>query len=193
MKLYHYSVETFQNGDDELIGDYKQQYKVYEPYILCLQKNRDLFNVMLYMARYHQVCAEDKGYRMFSYWVKDATEAVFEYVRKMEFEGVSASRITGVYYCESVEQAKKYLTEDCINSAGFKKEDISLFEVELDNDVIFAYDQSFFNEAYEYIEQFNVDDAFQCARCYYRGDRKEKPLIEIISEGKNKIVRKIEF
>lgn len=38
MKLYHYSVETFQNGDDELIGDYKQQYKVYEPYILCLQK-----------------------------------------------------------------------------------------------------------------------------------------------------------
>ena len=193
LKLYHYSVETFQVADDELVGDYKNQYLVYEPYIICLQNHKNLFEVMLYMARYNQVCAENKGNRMFSYWVKDAAEAVFEYIRTTEFPEDSASRIKGIYYCESIEQAVKYLTEDCINTAGSKKDDVSLFEVELEKDMFYAYDQSFFNEAYEYIEKFDVESAVQCARYYFSGNRKEKPLIEIISEERNKIVKRIEF
>ncbi|MCD7744949.1 MAG: hypothetical protein LUI13_06685 [Lachnospiraceae bacterium] len=193
MKLYHYSVESFPAGDDELIGDYKHQYSMYEPYILCLRNHKNLFDIMLYMARYNQVCAEDKGKRMFSFWAKDATEAVFEYVRTMEFAEASASRITGIYYCESSEQAIKYLTEDCINTAGFKKEDVSLFEIELEKDIFFTYDQSFYNEAYEFIKKFDVENAVQCARCYFNGNRKENPRIEIISEERNKIVRRIEF
>ena len=118
LKLYHYSVETFQAADDELVGDYKNQYLVYEPYIICLQNHKNLFEGMLYMARYNQVCAENKGNRLFSYWVKDATEAVFEYIRTTEFPEDSASRIKGIYYCESIGQAVKYLTEDCIESWG---------------------------------------------------------------------------
>lgn len=82
----------------------------------------------------------------------------------------SVSRIGCVYYCENQDEAIAYLKDDCI----------------------YLYDQSFFNQAESIMETENaLDKVIELARKYYSLERTDTPLIEVLSDGKNRILREI--
>lgn len=193
MLLYHYSVEKFEDGDNELICDYKKQLVIYEPFIKALGIGLDYYRLMLLQAEYNQICAEAKDNRMFSFWVKDATEGLFEFIRRSYYLESSTSRATGIYYCKDLDASIACLKEDCIEQAQFKPEVVVLFEVELADDKAYEYDQTYFNDACEYILKHQVTEAIECAKHYFNQDHSSTPIIELISNSRNKITKKIEW
>ncbi|MBQ9459628.1 MAG: hypothetical protein IJU66_06805 [Oscillospiraceae bacterium] len=193
MKLYHYSVDSFQSGS-ELINDYKNQFRFAEPYLLALQRGEDCFWSVFFagMSYSRELCT--LGLRKRENYVKDAIEGIFEYVRRREFEGRSASRVGCVYYCESMEEAVAYLKTDCIDSGEFTLEQVKLLEVEVDDARVYRYDQSFFNRAEEIMETSReLSAVIELARMYFAQKRSDEPLIEILSDGGNHIVRECEI
>jgi hypothetical protein len=132
------------------------------------------------------------GLRKHENYLKDSVEAIFEYIRKNEFGGNSASRIECVYYCESREEAVAYLKDDCIDTGDFTVQQVKLLEVEVADDSIYRYDQCFFNQAKEIMGmERDLKKVIALARNYYAMKRSEVPLIEVLSNGKNRVLREI--
>ena len=191
MILYPYSVESYQSGDS-LYNDFKKLHRFVEPFLFALQKSEECFwsTYFSIMAYSRELCA--LGLRKRENYLKDAIEGVFEYIRQTEFADDSVSRIGCVYYCETKEEAITYLNDDCINSGEFTVAQVKLLEVEVEDDSVYRYDQSFYNQA-EYIMEMERDlrKVEELARKYFSKERTEEPLIEILSDGKNKILREI--
>jgi hypothetical protein len=191
MILYHYSVDSYQNGD-MLFNDFKGQFRFAEPFLLALEKSEDCFwsTFFAVMSYSRELCA--LGLRKHENYLKDSVEAIFEYIRKNEFGGNSASRIECVYYCENREEAVAYLKADCIDNGDFTVQQVKLLEVEVADDSIYRYDQYFFNQAKEIMgTERNLKKIIALARNYYSMKRSEVPLIEVLSNGKNRILREI--
>ena len=191
MILYHYSVDSYQSGE-LLYNDYKKLYRFAEPFLLALQKSEECFWSTYFsaMAYSRELCA--LGLRKRENYLKDAVEGIFEYVRQIEFCGDSVSRIGCVYYCETKEEAIAYLQDDCIKSGEFTEAQVKLLEVDVDNDSVYRYDQAFYNQAECIMEtERDLEKVKDLARKYFSQGRTAEPLVELLSAGKNKILREI--
>lgn len=191
MILYHYSVNSYQSGDS-LYNDYKNFYQFAEPFFLALQKGEECFWSTYFSAMYYSRELCTLGLRKYENYLKDAVEGIFEYIRQAEFHDNSVSRIGCVYYCETAEEAVAYLKEDCIENGEFTIEQVKLLEVEVIDGSIYQYDQNFFNQAERIMEtERDLRKVLELARKYFSLERTERPLIEILSDGENKILREI--
>ncbi|MBR5420715.1 MAG: hypothetical protein IK115_06160 [Lachnospiraceae bacterium] len=132
------------------------------------------------------------GLRKHENYIKDAVEGIFEYIRISEYASSSVSRIGCVYYCETKEEAIKYLKDDCIDNGDFTVDQVRLLEAEVEDSSIYRYDQAMFNEASELMEKSrDLEKVKELARKYYSGEWSDKPLIEILADGENRIIRDI--
>lgn len=189
MIAYHYSA-TYTDAPS-LIRDYRKVTLRVQPMLKALQKGRDWFEVFLLHEQYlAQRAAEQGGFRNYE---KDATEAVFEYIRQREFAGNSISRIDCVYFCRDLDDAIKAVYADWLNCEDAKKEDIKMLEVRIDDDHWQEYDQVCYDEAYELMKTHRITEAMDWARRYFSGYRTEKPLLELLSNGENQVLRRIEY
>lgn len=191
MKLYHYSVDSYK-GAEHLTNDYKNNYRFAEPYILALRESADVFRAVFLATMYMSREVTALNLRKYENYQKDAVEGIFEYVRETEFPK-DASRLRCVYYCESEKEALAYAEEDCFADGLFTKEQVVLLEVEVDEDRVRRYDQVFFNRALQAIEKNEIDSVFACARQYFSCQRSEHPLIEVVADGDNHVLRSISY
>ncbi len=191
MKLYHYSVDSYK-GAEHLTNDYKNNYRFAEPYILALRESADVFRAVFLATMYMSREVTALNLRKYENYQKDAVEGIFEYVRETEFPK-DASRLRCVYYCESEKEALAYAEEDCFAAGLFTKEQVVLLEVEVDEDSVRRYDQAFFNRALQAIEKNEIDSVFACARQYFSCQRSEHPLIEVVADGDNHVLRSISY
>ncbi len=191
MLLYHYSVDSYQGGG-ELINDFKNNYRFAEPFLLALEKGEACFWSVFFSAMSYarELCA--LGLRKHENYTKDAVEGIFEWVRRRDFPAASASRVGCVYYCESKEEAIDYLKADCIDNGDFSVEQVKLLEVEVDEERVFRYDQTFYNRAVDVMERKrDLETVIALAKAYFSMQRSNEPLIEILSDGKNRVIREI--
>lgn len=191
MKLFHYSADSYQ-GDKQLKNDYKNNYRFAEPFILALRESRDTFNAVFFAAMYMSREVKALGLRKYENYLKDAVEGIFEYVRETEFPD-DTSRLRCVYYCESEKEALDYARDDCISGGLFTKEQVVLLEVEVEEKRIRRYDQTFYNLALEAVERNEIDSVFAYARKYFSCQRSETPLIEVVADGGNTVLRSIAY
>ena len=191
MKLYHYSVDSYKSGPS-LTNDYKNSYSYAEPYILALREGMDVFKSTFYATMYMSRELVALKLRKYENYIKDTVEAIFEYVRETEFPN-ETSRLRCVYYCHTEEEAVQYAMDDCISSGLFTKEQVKLLEVEVEATRVREYDQRYYNIAMNSIEDNDFNTAFQCARDYFSLKRTEEPLIEVVCDGNNRILRELAF
>ena len=191
MILYHYSVDSYRGGDS-LICDYKQQYRFAEPFYLALERSEDCFFGAYFaaMACARELCA--LGLRRHENYVKDAVEGVFEFVRQRKFAGRSASRVGCVFYCESVSEAVACLRADCIDNGDFAPDQVKLLEVSVEDARVFRYDQGYYNRATEIMEnKRDLAGVMALAEAYFSQERSDAPIVEILSDGKNRVLREL--
>lgn len=192
MILYHYSVDSY-TGDASLVNDYAKHFRFTEPLLLALMRGRETFYGAYYAAMYFSRELCDMKLRKYENYRKDAVEAIFEYVRRTKFAGDSVSRQICVYYCDSAEEAKQYMYDDCLADGNFTKEQVKLLRVEVDETRVRRYDQTFYNRAVEAAENDELETAFALAERYFSGERSDAPLIEILSDGENRVLGEVEF
>lgn len=191
MILYHYSVDSYQSGKS-LHNDFKNLYRFAEPFLLALEKGEECFWSTYFSAMSYsrELCA--LGLRKRENYLKDAIEGIFEYVRKTEFYDNSVSRVGCVYYCKEKEEAISFLKDDCIDSGEFTIQQVKLLEVEVADESIYEYDQSFFNQAESIMEtERDLEKVMELARKYFSLGRTEESLIEILSAGENRVLREV--
>ena len=192
MLLYHYSVDSYR-GDKSLINDYARHYQFAEPYILALEKGRDVFDAVLFSTMYFSRELCNLKLRKYENYQKDAVEGIFEYVRKTQFASDSVSRLNCVYYCDDIDAAKQYLYEDCLKDGTFTREQVCLLEVEVDESRVYRYDQQLYNLAMEAMEKNETDAVFEMAKRYFSKERTKEPLNEILCDSPNEVVMEIEL
>ncbi len=188
MIAYHYSI-TYQ-GDPSLQNDYHKRSLLAEPYIRALENGSSVFSAMLLMAMYHNRYLRSEKREWFEY-AKDATEAAFEYIRKTEFPG-KISRINCIYAAEKLEEIRRQAKEDWgTDPENYEK--LQILELELDPQRTVMYDQCFFNQAYDCMQDYHGEQDLQkvmdLARSYYREERSGSFIAELLSDGENKILR----
>ena len=68
----------------------------------------------------------------------------------------------------------------------------SLLEVEVEADRVYRYDQEFYNQAMDVMEEsLDIKKVMSLAVSYYALERSENPLVEVLSDGENKVIREI--
>ena len=73
------------------------------------------------------------------------------------------------------------------------REQVCLLEVEVDESRVYRYDQQFYNLAMEAMEKNETDAVFEMAKRYFSKERTKEPLIEILCDSPNEVVREIEL
>lgn len=189
MKLYHYSVDSYK-GAKHLTNDFKNNYQFAEPYILALRESREVFKTVYYSTMYMSREVKALGLRKYENYQKDAVEGIFEYVRETEFSD-KTSRLRCIYYCESEQEAIAYANDDCLADGLFSKDQVVLLEVEVEDSSICRYDQTYFNKALEVIKNNDIESVFNYARQYFSGQKSVTPLIEVVADGNNTVIRSI--
>lgn len=191
MILYHYSVDSY-TGGGKLINDYKNGYGFAEPFILAMRRGMDTFLAVYYAAMYMGREMVALKMRKYENYRKDAVEGIFEYVRETEFP-FRVSRLRCVYYCRTKEEALAYMAEDCFADGLFTKDRVKLLRAEVEDGRVAEYDQTWFNRAEEAIGRDDFDEVLDCAFRYYSPERSEEPLIEIVSDGENRVLEEVEY
>ena len=191
MILYHYSVDSYKSGGT-LTNDYKKQYRYAEPFLLALRRSMDVFTAAYCAAMYMGRELVALKLRKYENYCKDAVEAVFEYVRETEFPELPG-RLNCVYYCRTKAEALSFMEDDCLADGLFSKEQVKLLEVDVEDARIRIYDQNFFNHAMQAIDRQDFKSVFADARKYYSLERTEEPLLEILSDGQNRIIAEIQY
>lgn len=191
MRLYHYSVDSYRGGD-RLINDYKKGYRFAEPFLLALRKGKDTFLAVYYAAMYTGRELMALNLRKYENCYKDAVEALFEYVRETEYPD-EPGRLQCVYYCKTKNEMLSYVEADCLSDGLFTKDQVVLLEVDVEEQRIREYDQTFYNRALEEAEKQDFEKVLEMAHNYYSGRRSDDPLIEIVSDGANQVVRQIDY
>lgn len=188
MIAYHYSV-TYQ-GDKSLKNDFKHNYQRSEPYIRALENGNTVFTAMLLLSMYKDrvMRAEHEGKYEYA---KDAVEAVFEYVRKSEFP-TQISRLRCIYGVETLESAQHLAKEDW-GCEPEEYEKLQILELELDPSRTVILDQTFYNQAYDcmvdYHGESDLHRMMDLARDYFSGKRSCEFIPELLSDGKNAVLR----
>ncbi len=166
MRLYHYSV-TYKEGKS-LVNDYNGRYKDAEPFIFALQNGKDTFLSTYFSALYLERQIKDLHLRYYGNCQKDATEAIFEFVRSAGYAD-EISRLNCVYYCEELDTAVKYAMKDWIDCGDKTKEEVKILSVEVDEKRMRKYDQTFFNNAYSAVEKMILKQHLQMPKCTFQG------------------------
>ena len=184
MILYHMS-ETLQLGDEVKL-DYKEYSDLAEPFVKALNFSNDAFYGMFMNANYvGNVLAKYNLKGMPTHEIKWATEGIFEYIRRKEFPE-KCSRLTSIYYFDDIEKCKKLYTEDLENATPEEKEKIKLFEMEVSGNIL-ECDMTLFDEALDLVwdleDPDQLEEIFEIARRYFRGEKGDEPVMEIISDG----------
>lgn len=192
MRLYHYSVDSY-CGDSSLINDFANHFQFAEPFLLALNEGMDVFKACYFSCMYLSREMQDLKLRKRENFRKDAVEAIFEFVRRKEFADDSCSRLCCVYYCDSKEEAISYAMEDCINCGDFTKEQVKLLEVEVDEKHVYRYDQMLYNKACKYMKENQFSEVFAMARKYFAKERSNEPIIEILCDGENKVIKVLNY
>lgn len=188
MILFHYSVDSYTDAPS-LTNDYAGHYKYAEPFLLALERGRAVFDAMFFSAMYVSRDLVDLGLRKNENYRKDAVEGIFEYVRRTELGGVPVSRLRCVYYCSSMEEARRYVYDDALADGSFSPEQVKLLTVETPGERAYAYDQQLYNAAMEAVKENDIDAVFALARRYFALERTEHPLIEILADGENRVIK----
>jgi biopolymer transport protein ExbD len=72
------------------------------------------------------------------------------------------------------------------------EDQVKLLEVEVEDSRIFMYDQCFYNRAVDVLEKTRDLEAVKAlAEAYFSMQRSAEPLIEILSDGKNRVIREL--
>lgn len=185
MILYHMS-ETLQLGDEVKL-DYKEYSDLAEPFVKALNFSYDAFYGMFMNANYvGNVLAKYNLKGMPTHEIKWATEGIFEYIRRKECPE-KCNRLNSIYYFDDIDKCKKLYTEDWENATPEEKGKIKLFEMEVSGNIL-ECDMTLFDEAFDLVWDLEHPDQlgeiFEIARKYFRGEKGDEPVMEIISDGK---------
>lgn len=190
MKYYHYTV-TYQGGES-LVNDYHHRFQDAEPFLLALQTSKETFLSTYYSALYLERQLKELRLRHYENCPKDATEAIFEFVRRTSYPH-EISRLQCVYYCETLDEAIQCAHEDWIDCGDKTKEEVKILSVAVDERRVRKYDQTFYNDAYAAVEKNDFKTAFAKAQLYFSGTLSAKPIIEILSDSENHIIEEIAY
>ena len=185
MILYHMS-QTLRLGD-EMKSDYKGYADLAEPFVKALKFGHDTFYAMFLNASYvGSVLAKYNLTGMPTHEIKWATEGIFEYVRRKEFPD-KCSRLTSAYYYDDLDKCRKLYIEDWEGMTPEDRRKTRLYEMEVEGNCLEA-DMNLFDEAFDIIWEMEspqiLDEVFEIARKYFRGERSAEPIMEILSDGK---------
>ena len=86
-----------------------------------------------------------------------------------------------------------YAQDDCFADGLFTKDQVVLLEVDVEDSSIRRYDQTFYNRALEAMKDIKIDSIFTYARQYFSCQRSDKPLIEVVADGDNTVLREIAY
>lgn len=190
MILYHYTTQY--QGQKSMVNDFERKKRTVLPMCQAAKRGSDTLDLMLLSAQYLASHLNTRSSPFYVNYNKDAAEAIFEVVRQSEFP-LEISRIDCVYYCRDKATAIQCLYDDWINCGDRSKEQCTLLEVEVADDSVTDYDQTFYNLAYEAIEQGNIAEAYDYARKYFSREQSDTPIWETLSNGENLIVRQVDF
>lgn len=183
MKVYHMSDMLPLNA--EMTADYKQTSELIQPFVQALERGEDCFFGTLMAAKHQKAVLRKFGLQdMWTNYIKWATEAIFEFIRKQEFPE-SCSRITGHYFFNHLESCRELFEVDWGDASEEERTKIHLYEVELETDHPQALDMRMFDEAFDAMwENEDVHTAIACARRYFRGEATQSPVWEILSDAR---------
>lgn len=186
MKVYHIS-ETLK-VNEELKLDYKNQQGLAEPFVKAMKHSFEMFYGMLLQAEYlGETLAKFDLSGMPTNETKWATEGIFEYIRRNEFPDAPC-RLRANYFFKDVEQCKMLFTEHWgMDEKNPEAELFHLYEMELEGNYL-ECDMNLFDEAFDLVWRLDspmqMMEAMNLARKYFRGDKGENAVMEIISEEK---------
>lgn len=189
MKLYHMS-DTLRLGD-ALSLDFKETMSLAQPFIQALEKSEDCFYAMVLSGKYLRAVLGKFRLREWSDYAKWSVEGAFEYIRKTEFPNC-VSRIRCNFFYDNLESCKILYAYDWGEAPEEERNQIHLFEIELDADTVEKRDMRVYDEAYDAMwEHDDVQTVLACARRYFSGEQTAQPVWEIISDKPARAVKDI--
>ena len=193
MILYHMS-ETLGEGK-ELTPDYKKNEYLIEPFVKALNVSVEMFQILMLNADYFgSVLAKYNLGGMPTHELKWGTEGIFEFIRRKEFPE-QIGRIRCNFFYPNLERCSELYYEDWGEAPEEEREKIRLFEVSVDGRTA-SYDMRLFDEAFDYLyDHKTAEDIAHCmdlARKYFRGEKGDDPVMEILSDGDAAAVREID-
>lgn len=189
MKLYHMS-DTLKLGD-ALSLDFKETMGLAQPFIQALEKSEDCFYAMVLSGKYLRAVLGKFRLREWSDYAKWSVEGAFEYIRKTEFPNC-VSRIRCNFFYDNLESCKILYAYDWGEAPEEERNQIHLFEIELDADTVEKRDMRVYDEAYDAMwEHDDVQTVLACARRYFSGEQTPEPVWEIISDKPARAVKDI--
>ena len=191
MIVYHYS-QTLKERD-HLKPGHQDFTDLCDPFIQALSYSKDCFYGMLLSGKYMFAVLGRSNLRYWADYAKWATEGIFEYVRRNEFQQC-VSRLHCNYFCTDLSECIRMCNEDFGEETDEEREKVHLFEVEAEESSLEKRDISIFDAAYDAIsEKQDVDTALQYARQYFAGMHNDSPSWEFLSAGEAVAVKDISF
>lgn len=183
MKLYHMSDTLPLNT--VMTADYKETTELVMPFLQALERSEDCFFAMLMAAKHQKAVLKKFGLQdMWTNYVKWATEAIFEYVRRNEYPNMPC-RITGHYFFDNLESVLELYRVDWAGASEEERAKIRLYEVDLEDECPARLDMRLFDDAFDAMwDQEDVQTTLRCARSYFSGQPGENPVWELLSEAK---------
>ncbi len=189
MKLYHMS-DTLKLGDT-MSPDFKKTMALAQPFVQALEKSEECFYAMVLNGKYLRAVLGKFKLWEWSDYIKWSVEGAFEFIRQTEFPNC-CSRIQCNYFYDNLEDCKILYEFDWGQASQEERDQIHLFEVELDAETVEKRDMRVYDEAYTAMEEReDVQSVLACARKYFAGEHTAEPVWEIMSEKPAKAVKDI--
>ncbi|MBQ9458507.1 MAG: hypothetical protein IJU66_01070 [Oscillospiraceae bacterium] len=194
MILYHMS-DTVKVGDS-LVPDHKGNRFLAEPFVKALHTGTGQFLTLLLNAEYFGAVLAKYGLSgMPTHEIKWATEGIFEFVRRKEFPE-QCGRLQSNYFYPDRKLCRELYEEDWGGASEEERAKIKLFEVEVEGRLT-SYDMRLFDAAFDHLYDHSAaEDVEHCkelARKYFRGEKGDTPVMEILGDGKAVAVRELEI
>lgn len=179
MKLYHMS-DTLKLGD-VLTPDFKKTMPLAQPFVQALEKSEDCYYAMVLSAKYLRAVLNKCHLREWSNYVKWSVEGAFEFIRKTEFPEC-CSRIECNYFYADLSSCKILYEYDWGEASEEERNQIHLFEVELDDEQPEKRDMRMYDKAYDAMwDHDDIQTVLSCARAYFAGRQTDEPVWELLS------------
>lgn len=187
MIVYHMSDTLKLN--DALASDFKEQAELAEPFAQALEHGPECFFSVYLAGKYVRAVLRKFKLREWSNHAKWSVEGIFEYVRRREFPGM-CSRLKGNYYFDNLEYAKTLYEVDWGGASQEEREQIRLYQVELDEEEPLKLDMRLYDAAFDAMrEKDDLPAALDYARQYFSGGHTGEPIWEILSGKPAKAVK----
>lgn len=187
MKVYHMS-DTLRLGDDMKL-DYKNSWDLAQPFVQALEQSVDCFYAMVLNGKYLRAVLGKFKLWEWSNYCKWSVEGAFEYIRKTEFPDC-CSRIKCNYFYDDLPNCKILYEYDWGQASEEERNQIHLYEIELEDEHPLKLDMRVFDEAYDAMSgREDVRTVLDCARRYFSGEQTEDPVWEILSDRKATAVK----